>query len=174
MMRYLQNGWRPYSFDLHLQSQPDDAITHFILSRWLEISWVDLLTLDPAEKWRLVNKELSNFWYVGDYTNCDELCSLISREIGIPEESKRANTSANWAGQTHWTPLTMDTLTADQISLVKSKSQLDLALWTTWRDAKKDVGGVKPSWDRKPRSFLLSESLRPLFATHRRLQRGWR
>lgn len=174
MMRYIQNGWKPYSFDLHLRSQPDDAITHFILSRWLELSWAELLTLDPAKKWEIVNNELSSFWYVGDYTNCNELCSLISREIGIPEEFERANTSAKWAGQTHWAPLTIDALSENQIALVNSKSQLDLALWTTWRDARTNVAGVTPRSNSTPRSFLLTESLRPIFATRRRLQRGWR
>jgi hypothetical protein len=173
MMRYLDSGWRTYSFDTHLRSQPDDAITDFILSRWLEIPWRKLLSIGPVEKWRLVNSELSKFWYVADYTTCDELCTLISREIGISETFERANTTANWLERVQWKPLTAEDLTPKQKALIQAKSQLDLPLWNTWRAAKRDVASVVPAQPALKKSSLQSALVRPLFAVGRRWQRGW-
>jgi hypothetical protein len=175
MMRYLSLGLKTYDFYTHLKSQRQDAITHFLLSTWLELSMAKLLTMEPAQKLALVQQSFARFWFVGDYSRCDELCRELSAELGISQEVRRQNTREQWQERVSWKPLTAIDLDAREWALLKDRNKLDLALWESWKDAGFNTAGVRvgPHYTKPARSFALTECARPAFATRRRLQRGW-
>lgn len=175
MMRYLTQGWEPYSFDLHVRSQPHDPICHFLLSRWLELPWAQLLMMSPERKYDLVNEALSNFWYVADYTYCDELVALMSGDLGIEPKPERFNTQEAWQKRTNWRPIARNDLTAEQVAAIESRTAIDRAIWQTWREAR-----LMPQSARRavlepsaPLRFQIGELKRTVYTTARRYQRGW-
>lgn len=172
-MRYLRMGLGYYSLDTHLRSQPDDPITHFLLSTWFEKSWPELLFMSAERKYELLNQALSRFWFVGDYQYCDEICREMSSELGISTEIKRANTKEQWQEQTAWQPLSKDDLSPEQIRHIEQRTLIDRTLWETWREAKYDASSVQP----KPlpadagAHFATRELTRPYHAATRQILR---
>ncbi len=175
MMRYIAQGWRPYSFEVHLKSLPSDPICHFILASWCEISWTRLLAMCPKKKYDTINRELKNFWYVGDYTNCNELVSLISSELDVPPIAKRANTQKLWMEQVSWQPLTIDDLQPRTRRELTKRTRLDKAVWTSWAGARLNAAEVQPvEFEAAMRSeFPALEAKRIYYSAVRRYQRGW-
>lgn len=173
--RYLSEGKRPYDFDLHMRSQPKNPISHFILSRWLEIPWPRLMIMTDQEKYDLINSELSKFWYVGDIRQCDDLIDVLGREIGTPLAADKLNTTAVLASKTQWSSLTIDDLSAHTIAHLDRCTTLDRAIWDTWRVAGQAAADVRPAplRDLSKFSFAASELVRPAYAAAKRFQRGW-
>lgn len=175
-MRYRRMGLGHYSFNTHLRSQPDDPITHFLLSTWLEKSWPELLFMSAERKYELLNQALSRFWFVGDYQFCDEICRKMSSELGISTEIKRANTKEQWQEQTSWQPLSKDDLTSEQIDHIEQRTVIDRMLWQTWREAKYDTASIRP----RPlpaiagARFATRELTRPYHAATRQILRRLR
>ena len=79
MMRYLSRGFHPYSFDVAYGAMQRNFVTHYILRRFLELSWARVVLLSDEEKYDLVNAFLSKFWYVADYRQCNDLIGAILR-----------------------------------------------------------------------------------------------
>lgn len=175
MMRYIAQGWRPYSFDVHLKSLPSDPICHFILASWCEISWTRLLAMCPKQKYDTINRELTNFWYVGDYTDCDDLVRLIGSEIGVPPVAERVNTQKLWMKQVSWQPLTIDELPPRTRRELNKRTRLDKAIWTSWSGARLNAANVEPvDFEAALRSeFPVQEAKRIYYSAIRRYQRGW-
>lgn len=175
MMRYASLGLKGYSFDVHVRSQPEDPIAHFLLSRWLEIPWLTLMRMPAQRKLELLNETLAGFWFVGDISDCDELCGRMSAELGISTQVERSNTKEQWQQKVAWQPLTRTDLTSADIAFVHRRTQLDRVLWETWHTARYRAAEVQPA--------ASSASLTPQFASHelqrvyysavRRLSRGW-
>ena len=175
MMRYIAEGKKPYSFELHLRSQPADMISHFILSRWCEIPWANLLAMSSEAKYERLNRELASFWYVADYSKCDELIGLISAKLGIPATATRANTKENWLKRVDWQPLTAADLSAATVREIKARTQIDQAIWRSWADVglrTQEIAPVLPETSTRP-SFPITEAARIYHSAARRYQRGW-
>jgi hypothetical protein len=160
MMRYIERGWRPHSFELHLKSQPHDPITHF---------------LSPQKKYNLVNRALSKFWFVADLSKCDELIALMSRDLAIPETAERCNTSELWTARTHWQPLTRDDIAPKTLEALTKRTRIDKAVWHSWRNAGVRTAAVRPIplEGMTGLRFPVDEAARPAFSAVRRYQRGW-
>jgi len=175
MMRYLSQGWKPYSFELHLRSLPCDPISHFLLETWLEIPWPTLMVMSPDRKYEILNKELGRFWYVADYTHCDELIDLMGRELGIPTKSERLNTQEQWIKKTSWRPLSPNDLSFDLRCEIAARTRLDRALWESWSQARLNTSRIQPVPLQKSDqfTFLLGEVRRPVYEIERRYRRGW-
>jgi hypothetical protein len=173
MMRYIREGWRPYSFEVHLRSLPCDPICHFLLSRWLELPWLQLLAMSPERKYELLNETLSRFWYVADYSYCDRLVELLSEDLGVPAKAERQNTRESWENRVAWTPL--NEVPPQMRREIEERTRLDRALWETWGEAQLGAGRVRPAPLKQNArlTFALSEARRPAFEVARRTQRGW-
>ena len=165
MMNHLNKGRGTYGFDLHLRDQPRNLVAHWLLARWLEIPWPLLLALSDEHKYRLVNRALSAFWFVGAYTDCDRLIAAIAPDLGIPPVPRPRNTAGHWQKFIDWQPLTAETLSPAMRKRLISRSALDQALWQSWHDAGFDAALVRPvPLGRAPQwTFVADEARRPLF-----------
>lgn len=175
MMRYIAQGWKPYSFDLHLRSLPHDPISHFLLASWLEISWLELLAMAPERKYELLNRQLAQFWYVADYSRCDELIALLGEGLGVPAVAERVNTQKGWTERVDWRPLSRRDLAQSTVEEIAARTRVDQALWQSWADAGLGAAGVRPIplASGKRLGFPAAEARRPLYEAARRFQRGW-
>jgi tetratricopeptide (TPR) repeat protein len=173
MMLHLAKGLGTYSFDLHLRALPRDFIAHRILARWLEIPWPVLMAMTEQQKYAALNRALSQFWFVGSYTDCDRLIAAISRDLGLPAVARRRNTAAEWEKRVNWQPKKAAELSPATQEEILANNPLDRALWESWSPTGFGPAGVRPRPLESPRqsSFLTHEVTRPIFAGVCRYQR---
>ena len=174
MMNHLNRGFGTYSFDLHLRALPRDWVAHRLLARWLEIPWPRLLTMSGAQKYRILNRMLAGFWFVGSHADCDRLIAAVAPDLGAPPIARARNTAQQWQKQIFWEPLTAEDLSPTQRQAVLSRNLLDTAIWESWRSAGFDTAAVCPlpleagAGD----GFVAHEMVRPAFLMARRLRRS--
>ncbi|MGH7115208.1 MAG: hypothetical protein ACREE9_12010 [Stellaceae bacterium] len=178
MMDSLAKGLGTYSFELHLQALPRNFIAHFLLSRWLEIPWPLLMVMADERKYRLLNRMLADFWFVGAHTDCDRLIEAIGPELGVPPLAGSRNTAVELQAQTGWRLVSADALPPAKREAIRAQHRLDHALWENWRAAGFDPAANRPRAFKPDgqNSFLAHEIIRPWFALGRSIERrrGWR
>jgi len=174
MMNHLAKGLGTYSFAVHLRAQPRDFIAHWLLARWLEIPWPRVMAISDEAKYRLLNEALAQFWFVGDYTDCDRVIAALAGDLGVPAAARPRNTARQWHRQIKWQPLTAAALPTELRQAVRAQNPLDEALWQSWREAGFDTASVLPAPLRpRPRiAFLAHEAARPAYLVARWLQRN--
>lgn len=175
MMRYLSQGLHPYSFDLAYTATQRNFITHYILRNFLGLPWTRRSRLSDNEKYELVNAFLATFWYVGDYTLCDELIVALSAKLGIPGPADPTNTRVEWESNVSWKCLEIEDFSSDVIARMRQENLLDQRLWETWREARHGTASVRPyalSASSKP-GFVSTEATRFVSQIARRVQRRW-
>jgi len=122
----------------------------------------------------LANAFLSMFWFVGDYTLCEDLLSVLADRLGISANARPHNALADLARGAGWTPLTLDLLPRQIVENIEAENRVDLRLWETWREAGHETGAVRPvALDSGASSFLSNEAVRFVHQIARRLQRRW-
>jgi hypothetical protein len=169
MMEHLGKGIPTYSFDLYLNALPRNFISHFLLARWLETPWAQLMAMSDKEKYRLLNQMLAGFWFVGAHTDCQRLIARIGPEVGAPPAAVTRNTSRELQGRTGWRLVTEEALSPRIREAFLVQHRLDQALWREWRGAGFDTGAVRP----QPLSytgssgFLAHEIVRPWYLLRR-------
>ena len=173
MMNHLAKGLGTYPFAVHLRAQPRDFIAHWLLARWLEIPWPRLMVMSDDEKYRLINRVLGQFWFVGDYTDCDGVIAAIAPDLGVPAIARPRNTAQQWRKQIKWEPLTEEAMSPALREAVRRQNPLDRALWESWQGARFDVASVRPrALQPEPLAgFLRHEAARPFFLLARWAQR---
>jgi hypothetical protein len=176
MMRYLSQGWQTYPPDIAYKARQPNFVTHYILRNFLELSWPRLISLSAAEKFAAVNRFLSTFWFVGDYTRCNELIAALSPKLGTPAKAMPQNTSAQWQSRVRWRPLRVEDLTSWMVDQIRQENVLDQLLWETWRDADQARLGVHPHniHEAPFAESVATGSRRLLYQAKRRFRRGWR
>jgi tetratricopeptide (TPR) repeat protein len=164
-----------YNFALHLKALPRDFIAHHLLMRWLEIPWSVLLAMTDRQKYAVLNRALSQFWFVGSYTDCDRLVAAICRDLGIPEAARRRNTAAEWEKRVAWQPKKAADLSPKTLERILAHHPLDQALWENWRNAGFNPAAVlpRPLPSHGRGSFLAHEIVRPIFSGACRFWREW-
>jgi tetratricopeptide (TPR) repeat protein len=169
MMNHLAKGLGTYSFAVHLGAQPRDFIAHWLLARWLEIPWPRLMMMSDDDKYRLLNRALGQFWFVGDYADCDRVIAAIAPDLEVPAIARPRNTARQWHKQIKWQPLTEANLSPQLRDAVRRQNPLDRALWETWRGAGFAAAAVRPEplQAASPGSFLAHEAARPFFLATR-------
>jgi tetratricopeptide (TPR) repeat protein len=174
MMNHLNRGFGTYSFDLHLRALPRDWVAHRLLARWLEIPWPRLLTMSGAQKYRILNRMLAGFWFVGSHADCDRLIAAVGPDLGAPPTARVRNTTRQWQKQIYWQPLTAEALSPAQRQAVLARNPLDTAIWESWRSAGFDTGAVcaLPLEAGAGHGFAAHEMVRPAFLMARRLRRS--
>ena len=174
MTRYINQGLQPYGIDVAYGAMRRNFITHYILNNFLELSWMQIASLSDQDKYDLANAFLSMFWFVGDYTLCDDLLSVLGGRLGISANARPHNTLADLARGAGWTPLTLDLLPRQIVENIEAENKVDLRLWETWREAGHETGVVRPvALDSGVSSFLSNEAIRFVHQIARRLQRRW-
>jgi len=165
MMNHLAKGLGTYPFAVHLRAQPRDFIAHWLLARWLEIPWPRLMVMSDGDKYRLINRALGQFWFVGDYTDCDRVVAAIAPDLAVPVTARPRNTARQWHKQVKWEPLTEAALSPGLREAVYRQNPLDRALWESWQGAGFDAAAVRPRHlpPEVPGGFLRYEAARPFF-----------
>jgi hypothetical protein len=175
MMRYMSQGLQPYGFEIAYGATQRNFITHYILRNFLELTWLQLASLSDGEKYDLVNAFLATFWYVGDYTRCDNLIAALAGPLGISAAAAPRNTQAQWGRRVRWEPLSLDSFSSDAIAQMRKENLLDQRLWETWREAGESTSAIRPRALNGGSSagFITNEAIRFVNQLARRAHRRW-
>ncbi|WP_417517914.1 hypothetical protein [Minwuia sp.] len=125
MSRFTVEGWPHVSFERFYQSRHVNPMSTFLLVNYLELSWTRLARMPRAEKFERLSERLADFWFVGDYRQCDSLIGRISVEFGIPDQAPRANVLEKKL-------LTVDTVSAAMRDRILDECALDQAIYDAW------------------------------------------
>jgi hypothetical protein len=128
------------------------------------------------EKYVAVNQFLSTFWFVGDYTRCNELIAKLGPKLGVPTTAMTQNTCAEWQSRVRWTPLRVDNLNRQMVDQIRQENALDQLLWETWRDVDQaEINDCSHRIHETPLTeFVVQESLRLVYEVRRRFHWGWK
>ena len=175
MMRYISQGLQPYSPEIAYRSRQRNYVTHFILRTFVEMSWVRLVSLSATEKYAAADQFLSECFFVGDHTRCDELIAKLAPDLGIPAVAETKNSSQQWLQRVNWVPLKMSDLSRSMIDTIKQDNILDQLLWESWKDA--EHGKLQPSLhsigEPSVTWRMATQSARLINQVKRRFHRGW-
>lgn len=174
MTRYINEGLQPYGVEVAYGAMRRNFITHYILNNFLELTWIQIASLSDQDKYDLANAFLSTFWYVGDYTLCDDFLGGLGERLGISAHAWPCNTLEDLARGSGWTPLSLNLVPENVVANIRAENMIDQKLWETWHDARHETGAVRPfALDCNTSSFISSEAMRLLNQIVRRVQRRW-
>jgi hypothetical protein len=125
MSRFTHEGWPHVSFEKFYQSRHLNPVSTFLLVNYLETSWTRLIRMSAAEKLEQVSERLQDFWFVGDYRQCDRLIAKVSAEFDIPDQAPRANVLESKL-------LTIDTVPQVMKDRIAEECAVDQALYDAW------------------------------------------
>lgn len=125
MSRFTHEGWPHVSFEKFYQSRHLNPVSTFLLVNYLETSWSRLIRMTDTEKLERVSERLQDFWFVGDYRQCDRLIATVSAEFRIPDQAPRANVLETRL-------LTVDTVSSSMKTRIAEECALDQALYDAW------------------------------------------
>jgi TPR repeat len=173
MMDNIAKGLGTYSFDLHFRALQSNFMADLLLSRWLEIPRRARLVMADNKKYRILNRMLAGFWFVGAHTDCDRVIAAIGPGVGVPPAAPRRNTAAELQAQTGWPLLTSDSLPPATRSAIRARNRLDQALWEHWGNAGFQPAAVRPLplEHGGTASFFDREIIRSWFRLRRFVQR---
>jgi hypothetical protein len=175
MMRYQANGLHPYSFDLAYRARRRNYIAHYILTNFLELSWYQIARLSEEDKYELINAFLAGFWYVADYSFCDNLIAALGCDLHVSTVAMSTNTRDQWEARVDWRPLQADDLSPGFLAQIRRENLLDQRLWDTWHEAQDQTAQIRPRalGDRVSPGLVPVEARRFISQIARRLQRRW-
>jgi len=166
MMRYISRGQKPYGFSLFLRSTRQNFISHFLLDRWLELPWVDLVRLTDQQKAERLDAVMGSIQHIAAIDETNALVATISGEIGISPVADRRNTTEEKRANTGWTILRPGELSEQDRIELKARTQLDRYVWRRW--VLKENIAFAPDVRSQ---FTRSELLRSRYEFERRLAR---
>lgn len=144
MMFSLSRGGPTFGFDEHLCGQPRDLVAILLLWHWLELPLATMLSTGDEQKYQLLNKALSGFWFVGSHDDCDRLIAAVAADLGVPPVAPRRNTTLQWQKRVDWRPLRADDLLASTREAILARNPIHDALWQSWRHAGFETAQVVP------------------------------
>lgn len=166
MMRYISRGQGTYGFSLFLRATRQNFVSHFLLDRWLELPWVELVRLTDNQKVALLDGIMASIDYIAPINETDALIAKISTEIGISPTAERRNTTEEKKERIVWRMVRPADLSKADRAELKSRTHLDRYLWRRWV-LNEDVSLAPETKSR----FRRSEFLRPRYQFERRLAR---
>jgi tetratricopeptide (TPR) repeat protein len=175
MMNHLNKGLGTYSFGLHVQALPRDWVAHRLLHVWLEISWARLMVMSDFEKYQILNETLREFWFLGSYTDCDQVIAAIAQDLGVPLRARARNTARQWQKRIYWESLTAEDLGPTKRAALLRRNPIDTALWESWGSAGFDTSSVVPRRLESTHrgAFATHEAARRVSLMARRFRRDW-
>ena len=87
------------------------------------------MAMTDQQKYAALNRALSQFWFVGSYTDRDRLIAAISRDLGLPAAARRRNTAAEWEKRVNWQPKKAAELSLATHEEILAHNSLDQAQW---------------------------------------------
>jgi hypothetical protein len=173
MMNHLNKGLGTYSFDLHVRAQPRDWVAHRLLADWLEIPWWRLIAMSDGEKYRILNRTLAKFWFVGCHTDFNRLIAEIASDLEMTPAARARNTGDQWRRKIYWESLTNEALGPVRREALLQRNPIDSALWESWGAAGFDTAAVRPLplTGAGGYRFVGCEAVRRVFLTARWFQR---
>lgn len=125
MSRFTHEGWPHVDFERFYLSRHLNPVSTFLLVNYLEVPWGRLLTMSEADKLDRISEAFEDFWFVGDYRQCDRLIATVSEQFGIPDQAPRANVLEA-------KKLTTDTVPQAMRDRIAEECALDQALYDMW------------------------------------------
>ncbi len=173
-MDHVAKGLGTYDFALHLRALPRNFVSHFLLSRWLEIPRSSLMAMPDRRKYEILNRALAAFWFVGAHTDCDCVVKAIGADLGLPPIAAPRNTSAELQAHTGWRLVTVESLSRSVRDAIRARNALDQALWESWGAARLEPAKVRPAGLKPNRNtFWADEMIRPWYQFRRFVSREW-
>ena len=177
MMRYLSIGLQPYPIEIAYRARRRNFLTNFILRTFAETPRRKLEAMSAAEKYAEANEFLSGFFFVGDYTLCDELIAALAPDLGIPSIAEPANMREQWLERVNWRPLDVNDLPFGMMDAIRRDNMLDQLLWETWKDVGTNVAAARPLphtlTEERLTKRLATQSSRFANQVRRRVYRRW-
>lgn len=156
MSRFTHEGWPHVSFERFYLSRHLNPVSTFLMVNYLETSWAKMISMSAEEKFDRISAVLEDFWFVGDYRQCDQLIATVSEEFGIPDQAPRANVLETKL-------LTVDTVPQAMKDRIAEDSALDQAIYDAWAERgfrEKAPASVTPPAGRGALRILSHEAAR--------------
>lgn len=123
-----KQGRGPVSFETYLKSYQKNSMIRFFLTRYLGIGYPGVLRLDTRQRFDLVDKALSDFWFVGSWLYTSELLRRISHEMEISDAIATKNAA-------HGDRLMVDDVPNYIAERIRQTQSADQLLFDRWGDA---------------------------------------
>lgn len=143
----------PVSFETYLKSYPKNQMIRFFLTRYLGFGYPGILRLDTKQRFDLVDKALTEFWFVGSWLHASELLQRISQELEICDKVRTKNAAYGDRLMVEDVPESI----AEQVRKTHSADQLLFDRWsdTKWSGRPKEIDRDLPRHDQP--QYLLNE-----------------
>jgi hypothetical protein len=168
MMRYMLRGEHAYSFSLFLRATRQNFVTHFLLERWLELPWIELIRMPDEKKAALIDEVMRSMHHVAAIGETDALVEKISGELGISPVATRRNTAEEKQQATGWKILRMADISAAERAELRARTNLDRYLWRRWM-----LKDETPFSRDAAQGFVQTEMVRPRYQFERRVARAF-
>jgi hypothetical protein len=168
MMRYMLCGEHAYSFSLFLRATRQNFVTHFLLERWLELPWIELIRMPDEKKAALIDEVMRSMHHVAAIGETDALVEKISGELGISPVATRRNTAEEKQQATGWKILRMADISAAERAELRARTNLDRYLWRRWM-----LKDETPFSRDAAQGFVQTEMVRPRYQFERRVARAF-
>ncbi|MEM9009636.1 MAG: hypothetical protein AAGE18_00295 [Pseudomonadota bacterium] len=151
----------PPRFATWYRGQRTNPISRFILNRYFEVGYPEILTLSSQTRLRRLNRDLARFHFVGDLRFAGEVIAAASAELGLPAEVTPRNVGA---GPT----LRAEDLPQDLRARIARENAVDAALHRLWSERRFAEGapdGTAEAEAALPAGDQLSYTLRDAVGT---------
>ena len=174
MTRCLRRGLHAYSLALAYRASTTKLRYPLHTEEFFGVAWGQVARFSDQEKYEVVNAFLARFWYVGDYSHCDDLIATLAASLGIANQAVVQN-SRTQSPDDGWVPLDVEDLSSVTIEQIRNDNFIDQCLWESWHGAKHDAALVRPRAlaGASSTGFFTSEASRFINKVMRRLQRRW-
>lgn len=126
MNRYARRGKNMFDFKLWYKTRPLNPISHFILTRYLEVPVTALWRMSSRERLQRIEEAFADFAYVATFKSCNDFLTRVSCELGIPQTFEVVNVNSNKL-------VTQDSLPAALQQRIIEENAVDSALFEKYR-----------------------------------------
>ncbi|CAM5766926.1 hypothetical protein LMIY3S_01985 [Labrys miyagiensis] len=130
-----RHGVKGWSFDKWYGTIKRNRISRFYLKHYYRVPSTKMRFLTERNRFDFLSDHFQNFWFVGDYRNCDDVVARIAAEIDVPfEKLPRVNAASD-------NSFRVQDLSETMRQRIREENALDQALYEAWS---------KRLWDGRP------------------------
>jgi hypothetical protein len=130
------HGVEGWSFEKWYGSVKRNRISRFYLKHYYRMSSTKLRFMSERNRFDFMSEHFDNFWFVGDYRNCDHVVARIAAELRVPFERL---THIHAAAENSLRP---QDLSESLRTRIREENALDQALYDAWG---------RRLWDEEPK-----------------------
>lgn len=127
MSRYTNKGANRFSFELWYKTRPLNPVTHFLLTRYLEVPQSSIWRLPPRDRLALLDEALASFAFVATYKSCNDFLARLSADMGIPADFETRNVTPTKT-------TTEETVSASLRQQILEENALDAVFFEKYRN----------------------------------------